>query len=274
MKKNLLDKIDVKNPCSESWDEMSGNDQIRFCSHCSKDVYDLSTITRVKAEKLVRESNGRLCVKYIKDDRGKVITAPPRLTQIRRQVTVAASVLAASLTFSTLSYAQGAPTQSGNKVSHDKKAALRGDSTTYSPFLVSGVVQDPNGAVVPGAHVTLHFVKTQWTTSTRTDAEGRFSFANIETGVYEIEIEVPGFKRHVFANLNVDKDIKLEEPLILDPSDVVVELMGVVGFAEGISEEVSSDTPPVTGVIRPLPAVSLPPAKMTDRKRKKNKLPK
>ena len=57
-KKKLLDSINVKSPCSESWDEMFGNDEVRFCSHCAKNVHNLSAMTRQKAKELIKNSNG------------------------------------------------------------------------------------------------------------------------------------------------------------------------------------------------------------------------
>jgi hypothetical protein len=96
-KNSLLDRIDVREPCTESWEQMTGNNEVRFCSHCSKNVYDLSSYTRQRAEKLVRDSNGGLCVRYRKDERGRVITAPPKFTQIKRHAKIAAGVLATTL---------------------------------------------------------------------------------------------------------------------------------------------------------------------------------
>ena len=61
-KMSFIDGIEVKSPCGESWDEMAGNDIVRFCSHCSKNVNNLSELTRRQAEKLFRKSGGSLCV--------------------------------------------------------------------------------------------------------------------------------------------------------------------------------------------------------------------
>jgi hypothetical protein len=36
MTKKFIDSIRVADPCHESWDEMTGNDRVRFCSHCAK----------------------------------------------------------------------------------------------------------------------------------------------------------------------------------------------------------------------------------------------
>ena len=39
---DALDRIRVASPCSADWDEMTGNDEVRFCRHCSRHVHDLS----------------------------------------------------------------------------------------------------------------------------------------------------------------------------------------------------------------------------------------
>lgn len=69
-----LDTIRVATPCSADWNAMSGNDQVRFCSHCSLNVYNLSEMSRHDAEALVREKEGRLCVRFHQRADGTMIT--------------------------------------------------------------------------------------------------------------------------------------------------------------------------------------------------------
>lgn len=269
MKKDFLDRLDVKTPCEESWGEMSGNDEVRFCSHCSKNVHDLSSMTQARAEKLVKESNGQLCVRYAKDNSGKVITASSRQTQIRRQATAAAGALTASLMLSSFAYAQGQPVGATNKSDPVEKSAFPRPSNLKDPLALSGVVQDVNGAVVPGANVTLRDLKTQRTVSrVRTDAEGRFFFINLTVGVYEIEVEFPGFKKLVYTKLNVNNNTNLKEPLMLEPAGVGVELMGVVGFVEE-HDLVPTEPPVITNEIRPRPLEAIPPGRKSNIKKNK-----
>ena len=37
-----LDVITVAEPCTESWEGMSGDDRVRYCQGCRKHVYNLS----------------------------------------------------------------------------------------------------------------------------------------------------------------------------------------------------------------------------------------
>jgi len=69
-----LDVIDVARPCPADWNEMRGNERVRFCKHCSLHVYNLSAMTRREAERLVAETEGRLCARFYRRADGTVIT--------------------------------------------------------------------------------------------------------------------------------------------------------------------------------------------------------
>src|SRR5439155_9988250 len=61
---DLLQQIRVASPCSASWEEMGGDDCVRFCEHCRLNVYNLSAMSSAEAAALVREKEGRLCTRY------------------------------------------------------------------------------------------------------------------------------------------------------------------------------------------------------------------
>jgi hypothetical protein len=61
---HLLQQIRIASPCSAAWDEMNGDDRVRFCDHCDLNVYNLSTMSAQAAAALVREKEGRLCVRF------------------------------------------------------------------------------------------------------------------------------------------------------------------------------------------------------------------
>ena len=56
---------------------------------------------------------------------------------------------------------------------------------------VRGRVLDPAGAVIPGARVSLYGPHQSLAGSMRADAEGRFSFASLSPGDYELVVEFP-----------------------------------------------------------------------------------
>ena len=69
-----LDVIDVVRPCSADWNAMRGDERVRFCRHCSLHVYNLSEMPRREAERLVRETEGKLCVRFYRRADGTVTT--------------------------------------------------------------------------------------------------------------------------------------------------------------------------------------------------------
>ncbi len=82
----VLDDIRVASPCSARWDEMTGDEQSRFCGSCQKDVYNLSEMTREAAEALVRAKEGDLCVRYYRRADGTVLTADCSVGVRRKRV--------------------------------------------------------------------------------------------------------------------------------------------------------------------------------------------
>ncbi|MEA2733933.1 MAG: hypothetical protein QOE14_384 [Humisphaera sp.] len=105
MSRITLDVIDIAKPCPADWDEMRGDEQVRFCKHCSLNVYNLSAMSRAAAEQLVAEREGRVCVRFYRRLDGTVITrdceggwklAAKKLGRFARTAT--AVVLTAALT--------------------------------------------------------------------------------------------------------------------------------------------------------------------------------
>ncbi len=70
----FLNNLKVASPCSMSWHKMQGDDRVRFCGQCILNVYNLSGMKRREAESLLREHEGRLCVRYFQRADGTVMT--------------------------------------------------------------------------------------------------------------------------------------------------------------------------------------------------------
>ena len=81
---------------------------------------------------------------------------------------------------------------------------------------ISGVVEDPQGAVVPNAKITLTN-DAQGAASTRiinTNADGVFVFSPLIAGTYTITVEMMGFKKLVQSNIILDASDRLGLPAL------------------------------------------------------------
>jgi hypothetical protein len=71
---------------------------MRFCSLCSKNVYNLSALDRTAAQALVERYEGRLCVRFYQRSDGTVLTAdcPLGVRRATRRLAVWAAGLVAA----------------------------------------------------------------------------------------------------------------------------------------------------------------------------------
>jgi hypothetical protein len=69
-----LNRIRIASPCDASWEEMEGDDLVRYCRHCRLNVYNLSGLSRREAAAFVRETEGRLCVRFYRRADGTLLT--------------------------------------------------------------------------------------------------------------------------------------------------------------------------------------------------------
>lgn len=98
-RRNLLQQIEIAAPCNASWDDMDGNEQMRFCNQCSLHVYNLSAMTAAAAEELILSREGKLCVRLYRRADGTVLTedCPKGLEKLRRRMKIMAGAVAAAL---------------------------------------------------------------------------------------------------------------------------------------------------------------------------------
>lgn len=200
---NLLDAVRVETPCEQSWETMRGSDEVRFCDHCAKDVHNLSAMTRKRARKLVAESNGSICIRYARRPDGKIQTIKNTLHQITRRTGIAAGVLGTSLTVSALSFAQETPVNPNPNEAIQIVETIEEKSGDPNGT-ISGIITDPNGAVIPFAFVTVASEQTNFYQSINANHEGFYEFKDVPKGVYKLKFEAGGFAVKELAQVFVD----------------------------------------------------------------------
>lgn len=94
-----LDYVRVAAPCSAGWDNMIGNERVRFCGQCQLNVYNLSAMTKQDAERLVTQAEGRLCIRYYRRTDGTILTrnCPVGLRALKRRLSRIASASASAV---------------------------------------------------------------------------------------------------------------------------------------------------------------------------------
>lgn len=200
-KKSFVDSVRVGEPCTEKWERMRGNDRVRFCNHCAKDVKNLSAITRKEAARLVRSSGGNICIRYVKNPAtDQPIFGGQLLQMTRRSPSLAAGIVSASLALSTITYAQSeprvpnttAPATASQRIDPENAEPDTADpDSSDDPTLgsIEGIILDTSGTPVPA--ITLMLVgagengNTEYTT---TDSEGRYRFDELVADTYIIRI--------------------------------------------------------------------------------------
>jgi ankyrin repeat protein len=209
-KLEFIDKIRVQSPCSEEWNEMAGNAKIRFCSHCSKNVNNISEMSRKEAMRLVRRANGRLCVRYHIDQKtGGPIFLETFHKIARRSPAMAAGVLATSFAASSVGYAQSEPPWPRMQVEIVQKIER-------APATLSGYVTDPKGAAIPYAVVSLVNEKTFDYRAVNASFEGFYEFNDVQSGEYTLKFEGGGFEAKEIKGITVNgEEIRRDASLVI-----------------------------------------------------------
>jgi hypothetical protein len=81
----LLDRVKIAAPCPANWDDMVGDDRVRFCGECTKNVYNVIELTREEAENVIREHEGDVCMRLYQRKDGTILTADCPVGQKRRR---------------------------------------------------------------------------------------------------------------------------------------------------------------------------------------------
>jgi hypothetical protein len=219
-----LRSITVTSPCLADWEQMTGNDQIRFCEHCSLQVHNISEMTYSRAARLVARSQGRLCVRYYRDSQGAAITKRPatRLHQIgRRTSRLAAGAFSATLSLATAAAQSPLGVQSNS--SYNTQA--RPDKQTFGSSII-GTITDPNGAVIAGASVSIGG-NDSFSLFTTTNDEGIFRFDSLAAGVYRLRVAAPGFAPTQIGGIFVEEngETKIDRSLSIAGLESEVEVV-------------------------------------------------
>src|SRR5215467_8729172 len=81
---------------------------------------------------------------------------------------------------------------------------------------IEGVVTDPSGAAIPGAHIKVSDTGTGVESATVTNSSGYFSVEGLAVGVYDLEVTQAGFKTYSVKGLIVDVTARVKREVRLE----------------------------------------------------------
>jgi outer membrane receptor protein involved in Fe transport len=118
---------------------------------------------------------------------------------------------------------------------------------------IIGTVTDPQGAVVPGAEVTVTNVATGVGTKATTDQEGRYQALELPIGDYRVKVARQGFKTTETAKytLEINQVLRVDVHLPVGANTETVEVTGEASLVETVN-------PTLGASITAAPIVDLP----------------
>ena len=122
---------------------------------------------------------------------------------------------------------------------------------------ITGRVTDPNGAVVPGAAVTVKSVETGAERAATSDAEGVYTFTNLQPGRYDVSVQAQNFAKST-QRVQVTVGAKASVETQLSVTAIEGETVDVIA---GAGVEVNTQSQELSNVvsgeqIRELPTIT------------------
>ena len=100
---------------------------------------------------------------------------------------------------------------------------------------ISGTIQDPNGAAIPNATITVTNTANNLVRTGTADQSGFYTITNLPVGTYTVEAEQKGFKKGVIAGQNVTSDARLTVDLTLEAGEVSETVQIVASGGETVN---------------------------------------
>jgi hypothetical protein len=125
-----------------------------------------------------------------------------------------------------------------------------GQSTTGS---LTGVITDPQGAIVSGATVVLTNSETRVETRTTSNDQGEFVFPSVAPGRYSLGVEATNFKKALATDLKIDVGVTSRTTVVLEVGSVTEQVT-----ITATQDIVNSSSPTLTSVINTRQVQDLP----------------
>lgn len=242
-KKFNVNDLRVAAPCHIGWETMAGDERKRFCQSCRLNVYNISAMTAREAEDFITKAEGRVCIRLYKRADGTVLTrdCPTGLRLYRKRVgKFAGAVFAAIVGLFSVSFGQ-TDANKAESCKIVKQGKIFREQTKSELVTIKGIVQDMNGAVIPGITVSLINNDTKQEYITISSDEGEYKFDKLPDGNYSITFKKSGFKEYKIENfaLNKMESVQLEAMMQLEEGTVIVGIYAEPGLIDMTKSDIT-----------------------------------
>ena len=122
--------------------------------------------------------------------------------------------------------------------------ALSSHAQQSATSTLSGIITDPNGALIPGAQVTATQKATGIQRETTTNDEGLYVLTNLPPGEYDVKVAVTGFATKISQSavvLQVGQTVTLDTNLEISLKEsTTVDLVGEIPLIDTLASKVDS----------------------------------
>jgi len=244
MAKSLL--LNIPEPCHENWQNMTPQEQGRFCGSCQKVVVDFSVMTDKEVLEYFSKTSQQVCGRFANDQLNKELIPAPtrrRITWIYVWNVLLASVLV------TKSYAQGKPQVKKPPVI---KTTYKGNLTmgewivnpvaAVIPVKMKGVVLDAQtNQPVPGASISIKGTLN----GTSADAAGNFQLSVEKKNTLEVEFSAIGYEKQTLLLFKTANWEHLQ--VLLKPAAEALQEVTVIGYGTTQGKVVTTGSVMISG---------------------------
>lgn len=200
----------VRQPCSQSWNQMTGSETVRHCTHCAQSVQHIDHLSSDEVLQMIRE-RGDLCVRFYERSEGHIWGyRPPVIPEKSMRWWMRSGVLV-GLALSSLTGLSG---QRETRMTGMLRSDLYGNARIIS---MKAEIQFGSGQ---SRRLSI-------------DQEGRFAVTDCEPGVFSLKVTASNH-----ADLTIDGELVAGENRLLEVVLHGKAVLGSVGVLDPVEDYV------------------------------------
>lgn len=213
MRKPKSIQISVPHPCSQNWEEMTPQEQGRFCAHCQKTVIDFTTWSDQALYNFFSKNTEGVCGRFHSSQTERPIHIPYQPHSRLYRITIALG-LTLIFTQAPRAFAQNMSPkieQSAASMLPNRRDTLSGE--------IAGLILNPQRQPLTGVlvNVSQHGI---FKGSAHTDSTGCYKVPALEMGYYDIVCTYPRLDTQIITDIVVSQGQRTTVNVTLDSAGI------------------------------------------------------